>query len=197
MGLFIYCFIPNSLYSDIAIGQPKKTPKKKSFNIIVEVDKTAKSSRLAVPAAANVYLQENNIDGKIEITELDQEALNDQELGNEEGKSSLFSRKQIIVGSTFLTLSFVFGGLMFVRRYHGKLNNRWLILLLIFSFTGTSILFADLAPPPPFRPKNNADLTTVFKGKIDVERSVVDRQTIKLILTPEDYSKLKKTELPK
>lgn len=104
-------------------------------------------------------------------------------------------RHHVLIAGLALTLSLSFGGLWILRR-SGRGSARALVLLVAAGATlaGSAVAWAN-APPPRDPKPPVAALPTLFDGKVNLQITFAQGDTIRLVLDKATYEKLK--EKPK
>jgi hypothetical protein len=104
-------------------------------------------------------------------------------------------RHHVLIAGLALALSLSFGGLWILRR-SGRGSTRALVLFVAAGATlaGSTVAWANAPPPRDPRPPV-ALLPTLLDGKVNLQITLAQGDTIRLVLDKESYEKLK--EKPK
>lgn len=170
--------------ADIARPDSKNKPAKKpakqvEADMVIRLDATATEAKLIIPKTHLPKL-------RAELELLDEESED-----NTASVTTGTQRLQTIVGGTFLSLAFVFGGFWFVKRNGKGAAAAGVIALVIGSGAAVSLVYANIAPPPPSARKITSKIFDAnvirpygfVSGKVKME--IGDTDTIELIV-PED-----------
>lgn len=170
-------------FADIARpdNKPKPDPKpakQVESNMVIRLDPTITEAKLIVPKSQLKQL-------KAEL-----EALDNEDDDNTASAATGTQRLQTIVGGTFLSLAFVFGGFWFVKRNGKGAAAIGLLTAVIGSAGAVSLVYANIGPPPSARKitskifdANVIRYSGYVTGKVKVEAGTSDRIEL---LVPEE-----------
>lgn len=186
--LFIFTSVS---FADLAPPKPKSTPEPKSVEsrMIIRLDKNANEAVLKI--------SKNNL--KELRAQLDQiEDDSETSVASKVG----FSRAQTIIGGMFLSLAFVFGGILITRnKKSGEKINKTIVAGAILFLVGSAATFvvANAGPPPQLRTisgklfdKNTFGYWGQASGAIKIQ--VVETGNYVELTVPDKEEKINKDE---
>jgi len=141
----VLMFAAAGAFGDIA--RPDKTPTRvkkpdpgKPATLVIKLDRNAKEARLEIPKSQVKAL-------RAELERLDGE--DDTAAVQTDGS---FTRVQTIVSGAFLSLAFVFGGILFMRSGTST-TTKTLVIALVAAGMGSAatLVYANVGPPPEAR----------------------------------------------
>lgn len=173
--------------ADIARPETKPKPVKKpakqvEANMVIRLDATATEATLRIPKTHLPKL-------KADLDLLENESGDDTA-----AVTTNMQRLQTIVGGTFLSLAFVFGGFWFVKRNGKGAAAAGVIALVVGSGAAVSLVYANVGPPPSARKITSkifdANIIRPYgyiSGKVKME--IGDTDTIELIVPEENVQR--------
>jgi len=140
--LAVFAFANVSFADEAPPPTPKKQTKNKSIDSFMQIRLDEKADEPVLKISKN-QLKEL----RAQLDELDDASDNSAALGG-------VSRTQTIVGGMFLSLAFVFGGVLFARSKRSDGKSSKIIAagaVLILCGTAAAFVFANAGPPPQLR----------------------------------------------
>ncbi|SRR5258708_21380800 len=135
------------VFADLLQPKPEKTPKVKpsksiEMNMTIHLKSDATEAKLLIPKSAVKQL-------RAALDDMD-----DDNNATAEVTTGSLSQTQTIASGTFLSLSFVFGGIWFIRS--GKAatkSGKTLVILAVIAGVGSAatLIYANAGPPPEAR----------------------------------------------
>lgn len=186
-ALFGLSLVPPAARADLAPPPPAA----KEVKFVIELDEQAKGSKLIVPQnLVNPRVRPGPggapKEGKEGLAVLEYEVEDDVAVGG------VRNRNHLMMAGVAFALAMGFGGIWIVRR-GGRSAARELALLVAAGgiLTASTVVWANVAPPPKPVEKKDVLLPVAFDGKLTLEM-VRGGDTIRLVLDKDAYDAIKK-----